>query len=91
MSNETAGEPMTWDSISVESRQVMDDLGGFGPTIRESERMVKGYMLGTDNEGCKTYFDSADLRRIAKACIEVANWLDARAMLAAQAGKGGAS
>jgi len=66
-----------WQDLSQEARDVMRELGNFGPTVRNE---VKGYMW--DDESCgnvKTYFDSADLRRIAAACAEVASWLESRA------------
>ena len=69
---------MEWDDISDKGKAWMRDLGNFGPTVNVKERTVKGYMLDKYGEGGKTYFDSADLRGLAAACNEVADWLDAR-------------
>jgi hypothetical protein len=67
-----------WDSVSQEAREVMKNLGNFGPTVNPARKEVKGYTHYEDACG-KTYWGSRDLRNIAAACTEVANWLDARA------------
>lgn len=70
---------MEWGDISDKGRAWMRDLGNFGPTVNTRDRMVKGCMLDDDGEAARTYLDSADLRGLAAACNEVADWLDARA------------
>lgn len=65
---------MKWEDLSIDARQWMRDLGEFGPTVHAAKREVKGY--GIDG---KTYYTSEDLRGIAAACTEVADWLDRRA------------
>ena len=70
---------MDWSETSELARDVMNELGDFGPTIRAEDVMVKGYMACNDGDDGRTYWTSDDLRRIAQGCIEVADWLDKRA------------
>lgn len=63
-----------WKELSADTLSVMAELGNFGPTTNVSNREVKGYVDG------KVYYSSADLRRVAAACEEVAAWLDEMAM-----------
>ena len=71
---------MEWESLSPLVRATMDELGNFRPTIVPHLREVKGRVWDDDCGGAvKTYYTSADLRRIASACTEVADWLDKRA------------
>ena len=70
---------MIWFDLSTNARDWMGELGGFGPTVHAGNREVKGCTLGADGEPGKTYWSSEDLRKIAAACNEVANWLDKRA------------
>lgn len=65
--------------VSENSRAWMRTLGSFTPTANPAYREVKGSMLGEYGDAEKTYFDSSELRELAAACDEVANWLDARA------------
>lgn len=65
--------------VTENSRAWMRTLGNFGPTVNPLYREVKGYMLGEHGDAEKTYFDSKELRELAAACEEVADWLDARA------------
>ncbi len=53
----------------------MEWLGEFSPTV--DKRTVKGYRIGPDGEAGKSYLDSNDLRHLAAACTEMADWLDA--------------
>lgn len=77
---------MEWTEVSAEARHWLEMLGHFGPTVRAENRELKGYL---GDEG-RTYFDSSDLRNIAAAMIEAANWLDKRADAAlAQPGDSG--
>ena len=69
---------MNWEDVSKTARDTMDELGDFGPTVHADARQVKGYTLDCDGSA-KCYWSSADLRRIAASCIEVADWLDKRA------------
>lgn len=69
---------MFWEQVSEKSREIMKKLGDFSPTVHTQEREVKGYTFDEDGGG-KTYWTSYDLRNIASACIEVADWLDSRA------------
>lgn len=79
---------MKWDEVSDKARDVMKSLGNFGPTVNAANREVKGSTYDEDCEDCggcvKTYYTSADLREIAAACAEVADWLDKRADEAGQ-------
>lgn len=65
--------------VSENSRGWMRTLGHFTPTVNPIYREVKGSMLGEHGDAEKTYFDSKELRALASACIEVADWLDKRA------------
>ena len=71
---------MNWQDVSVESRNILKELGNFSPTVNAAHRDLKGYTLDADGEPGKCYYSSDDLREIAKACIEAADWLDKRAM-----------
>lgn len=78
---------MNWADVSIEARSVMDELGNFSPTVNHQYKEVKGYTLDSESgEGGKTYWSSDDLRTTAKACNEVADWLDKRAELDANKG-----
>lgn len=68
--------------VTENSRAWMRTLGNFGPTVNPLYREVKGYMLGECGEADRTYFSSKELRELAAACNEVADWLDARASAA---------
>ncbi|MDI1253843.1 hypothetical protein [Thermomonas sp.] len=70
---------MDWNDISADAREVMQELGNFGPTFHPGDRQVKGFMIDSDGDAGKTYWDSNELRRVAAACNEVAAWLDKRA------------
>lgn len=69
-----------WHDLSLGARSWMGQLGGFLPTIHDANREVKGHLFDDDTgEVRKTYWHSRDLRMIALACVEVADWLDRRA------------
>lgn len=68
-----------WDELSDNAREFMRDLGNFGPTTNVGYREVKGYMLDPDGDAGKVYYNSSDLRQMALAAVEVADWLDERA------------
>lgn len=70
--------------VTKNTRAWMRTLGNFGPTVNPLCREVKGSMLGEHGDAEKTYFDSNELRELAIACNEVADWLDARASTAHQ-------
>lgn len=65
--------------VTENSRAWMQTLGHFSPTVNPLYREVKGSMLGEHGDAEKTYFSSKELRELAAACEEVADWLDARA------------
>lgn len=69
-----------WIDLSLGARSWMEQLGAFVPTIHDANREVKG-MLWNEDEGTasKAYLHSRDLRMLALACVEVADWLDRRA------------
>lgn len=69
---------MKWEDLSKQARDAMKDLGNFGPTVKVQDRKVKGFTYAGEGTA-KTYYSSADLREIAIACTEVADWLDKRA------------
>lgn len=64
-------DDLYWSSSAT---RWMTELGNFSPTVNVENRCVKGHLA----DG-RTYFDSDELRSIAKACNEVADWLDNRA------------
>jgi hypothetical protein len=70
---------VNWEDVSEKSHEVMKELGSFSPTNSPQNREVKGYTLDPDGDAGKTYWGSSDLREIAAACVEVADWLDKRA------------
>lgn len=76
---------MNWKDISDNAKGVMQELGNFSPTVNPANVEVKGYLHCDYGDDGRTYWSSDDLRNIANGCIEVADWLDARA--AAQIGK----
>ena len=65
--------------VSESSRGWMRTLGNFSPTVLTERREIGGVTVDDDGELVKTYFDSKELRELATACIEVADWLDLRA------------
>lgn len=69
---------MKWEDLSQKTRDVMRELGNFGPTVNPARRELKGWTWDEEGLG-KTYWTSADLRDIAAACAEAADWLDKRA------------
>lgn len=70
---------MDWKTdISSLAQTWMKFLGDFSPTVKEQSRELKGYMHD-DEGGGKVYLDAGELREIAAACTEVADWLDKRA------------
>jgi hypothetical protein len=69
---------MNWDDLDDATRRIMRELGEFGPTGNEEDKEVKGLAVTEDGEVVKMYYRSIDLRAIAEACIEVADWLDER-------------
>jgi hypothetical protein len=68
----------SWNDISQDARETMKTLGDFGPTVFPENREIKGY----PQEDGKTYYDADELRKMATHFVEVANWLDARALSA---------
>lgn len=66
---------MEWTDVSENARDWLKMLGNFAPTVHAKNRELKGCLA---DEG-RTYFDAGDLRNIAAACIEAADWLDKRA------------
>lgn len=70
---------MDWKTdISSLAQTWMKFLGDFRPTVHEEKGELKGYMH--DDDGVhKVYLDACELRELATACNEVADWLDNRA------------
>lgn len=70
---------MEWDDLNRSTRDWMAALGEFVPTVVVENREVKGVTYDQEEGGPgTTYWSSNNLRAIARACIEVANWLDER-------------
>ncbi len=71
---------MQWEDLDKGTLDVMEELGGFGPTVNPQHRIIKGVMYSQyQNDVVKTYYNSEDLRVLAKHLLEVAAWLDKRA------------
>lgn len=70
---------MNWDDISNHAKNWMRELGNFGPTVNKPDRLIKGYSACASGDVGKTYYSSDELRELSAACLEVADWLDARA------------
>lgn len=71
---------MQWEiDLSGLALTWMKFLGDFSPVSNPKEKQLKGYMHDDDG-GCKVYLDSGELRELAQACIEAADWLDKRAV-----------
>lgn len=70
---------LEWEELPPDVLAEMDGLGNFSPTVHPLSREVKGYMLCDDGDDGRVYWSSSDLRRTAAACMQVADWLDARA------------
>lgn len=65
------------------SNRIKEDmkwLGNFHPTINVEYKQIKGYMLDSEGDGGKVYIDSRELRELAYSFVEVAKWLDERAL-----------
>lgn len=76
---------MNWEDVSEEARRIMDELGNFSPTALVFDCEVKGWIYDEETASrCKTYWTATNLRHIAAACNEVADWLDNRATEAAK-------
>lgn len=70
---------MDWSDLNPNTRDWMKILGEFGPTVHAQNAEIKGVMYDADADGMgRVYIASAELRELAKACIEVADWLDKR-------------
>ena len=78
---------MNWnDDIGSLAKTWMKFLGDFGPTVKEESRELKGDIYDEEGGG-KVYLDSGELRELAAACNEVADWLDKRAEAVTNAGE----
>ena len=64
--------------FSNNAKEWLKFWGDCGPTVRVEDKTLKGYSY--DREGTASFYVDADeLRRMSEACLEVANWLEARA------------
>lgn len=79
---------MNWEDTSELARDVMKELGDFSPTSHPANVEVKGYLHCDEGDDGRTYWTSDDLRKIAAGCVEVADWLDARAQSTTTVGRG---
>jgi hypothetical protein len=73
-------DQMKWEDLTESARNTMKELGNFGPTVNIENREVKGYTLDAEGDAGKTYWSSQDLRLMAQDFVEVADWLDKRAI-----------
>ena len=72
---------MNWNDLSVSARNLMIELGHFGPTVTFKDKQVKGWSRDEDNNTFKSYYSSDDLRQMSLDLKEVAAWLDLRSAL----------
>ena len=63
-----------WADLSLETRGQMRGLGDFAITTDGSN--IKGYGTFGDEEAGKSYWSADDLRKMAKAMLEVAEILE---------------
>jgi len=57
----------------------LEFLGNFQPTANVQHKSIKGWMIDRDAVGVESvYLDSENLRTIANALNETANWLEDR-------------
>lgn len=71
---------MDWkNDLSESAKDTMNFMGDFCPTAHTGDKQVKGYMVDDDGGG-KVYLTSGDLRQMAADFIEVAAWLEKRAV-----------
>ena len=73
---------MEWTDVSKDARDWLEMLGNFGPTVRASQRELKGCVNSDHGEDGRVYLNSDDLRKISAALVEAADWLDKRAAVA---------
>lgn len=64
--------PAEWRSLKCAN--VLKELGEYSPTVHAVNKELKGH-----HDGGKSYITSDELRELAAACIEAADWLDNRA------------
>ena len=72
-------EMKTWKELNGLTQGWMSMLGGFSPTVNPQDKQVKGVMFDSEGEIIKAYLDPDELREIADACLEVAQFLEDRA------------
>lgn len=70
---------MKFEDLSQETRDWLDDLGQFRPTADAKRKTMRGVFNNPDGGNEQWYISSSNLREIAKACVETADWLDRRA------------
>lgn len=75
---------MDWNEVSEKTRQLLDEFGSLGPTVNAGNKELKGYMIDKGGDAGKVYLSASDLRELAAACIEAADWLERRATLSTQ-------
>lgn len=71
---------LQWTDVSQVSRDWLKTIGDFGPTVHAKNRELKGYLHAEAGEDGRTYLDANELRELAAACNEAADWLDKRAV-----------
>lgn len=70
---------MDWTDVSEDAREWLKMLGGFSPTVHAKQRELKGQLHSDYGDDGRCYLDAGDLRNLAAALIEAADWLDKRA------------
>ena len=67
---------------SKDTQEWMEFIGEFGPTIKPENQELKGRVFDPEEGGTvKTYLGVDELRSIAMACHEAADWLEERARM----------
>ena len=72
---------MKWQDVSETSRDAMIELGAFHPTDENDDvNALEGFIVDYSFNGIyRVKWTSDDLRKMAVAFAEVADWLDKRA------------
>ncbi len=63
-----------------EVAEAMKVLGSASPTANASNKEVKGGYRDDEGGWCKAYYTSNDLVMLSNGLLEMAKWLDRRAM-----------
>lgn len=83
---------MAWDfqqlvNADPHVEEAVEALGNIGPTANPDHKQVKGYYIDPEEGGgCSVYYSADDLKRIANGAVQIANFLENRALSSKNAG-----